>query len=1060
MCGNTFHTQCCSFDVTNMWICSQCISNELPFCYTEDIMMHTHDLTIPPTAAQYNATNLRLEVLTEEFENRTLINNVDTDPDLNCFSNAIFDSVYLSPHSLSSKFALLSSSSLSIVHINCRSLLPKLTEIRDLLDILPVSILALSETWIDKNSEDLVNLPGYQFVHRPREQGHWGGVGFFIKNELSFSIVQNVKCTNACTYEGLLLRIPMKTGSILVGILYRPPGQELDKFTDEVEALLSELSPQNKDIILLGDFNIDLLKVNIHKQTTNFYNCLLAHHFLPIITRPTRITDHSATLIDHIFTTAWPRVAASSIITSDISDHLPTFVHLNCETKLPTKSATDNFRIISNEGISTFQEALSTIDWSPITQACINYDPNKAYDDFMTIYKELYDRVFPISVSRGRKVTLKNPWMSQGLLKSCKTKNSLYLKYIKNPNETNRKKFITFRNKFKSIRKRAEINYYAEEFCKCSNNLKKTWNVIRSAIGLTNNESVINSLNSDGVKIEDPEEIANKFNSYFTEIAQNLAKNIPDPLSPLESYLSPPITNSFGLEDTTSEEIIKLNQTIRLSHSKGIDDIDPFVASPSINIIAQPLSEIVNCSFNTGIFPSALKIAKVVPIFKRGERSDVANYRPISVLPYFAKIFEKLMYKRLSSFLEKSSILYPSQHGFQAGHSPSLPLLSIQDKISEAIENNEFSLGVFFDLAKAFDTVSHDILLKKLNNYGIRGVQHKWFASYLENRSQVVYCNGAYSMMRSVLFGVPQGSNLGPLLFLLFINDLPNASPLMYFILFADDTNIFYSHSSLTSLYQIVNGQLSQIANWFRANKLSLNLDKTNYILFRSHRKISFTNENNLYIDGHSIKQETSTKFLGVVLDQHLSWKDHIKAISSKIAKNIGIIKRASSLLPPHVRLTLYYTLIYPYLTYCNIIWASTYKSNLQRLTILQKRVIRYVANVPYNSHTHQLFLEFKLLKIEQIRTVQIGEFMFRYEHNLLPVAYRQMFFRASDFHSYSTRSSNLYRQPFAHTNTRLFSIRYTGANIWNSIPSAISQLHGLHIFKKRLRCYIINRTA
>jgi len=552
--------------------------------------------------------------------------------------------------------------------------------------------------------------------------------------------------------------------------------------------------------------------------------------------------------------------------------------------------------------------------------------------------------------------------------------------------------------------------------------------------------------------------MANKFNSYFTDIAQILANNIPDTTSSFEDYLSPPSTNSFGLAETTPEEIIKLGRTIRLSHSKGIDDVDPFVASPSLINISRPLSEIVNYSFNTGIFPNALKIATVVPILKRGERDNVANYRPISVLPFFAKIFEKLMYERLSNFLDKTNVIYPSQHGFQAGRSPSMPLLSIQDKISEAIENNEYSLGVFFDLAKAFDTVNHNILLKKLNNYGIRGVQLEWFASYLANRSQMVYCNGAYSIMRTVRFGVPQGSNLGPILFLIFINDLPSASQLMYFVLFADDTNVFYSNSSLTSLYQIVNTELIKIANWFQANKLSLNLDKTNYILFRSHRKNCSTSSNTLCINGCPINQVTSSKFLGVILDQHLTWKEHLKAISYKIAKNVGILKRASYLLPSHVRLTLYYTLVYPYLTYCNLVWASTYKSNLQRLSILLKRAIRYVAGVPYGSHTSQLFLEFKLLKIEQIRIVQIGVFIYRYEHNLLPAIYSHLFLRASEVHSYPTRNSKSYRQPFAHTNTRLFSIRFAGVNVWNSIPLSIRQLPSLYIFKSKLRHYLIQQ--
>ena len=211
-----------------------------------------------------------------------------------------------------------------------------------------------------------------------------------------------------------------------------------------------------------------------------------------------------------------------------------------------------------------------------------------------------------------------------------------------------------------------------------------------------------------------------------------------------------------------------------------------------------------------------------------------------------------------------------------------------------------------------------------------------------------------------------------------------------------------------------------------------------------------------LCIDGNPITQVTSSKFLGVILDQHLSWKDHIKTISSKIAKNIGILNRASYLLPPKIRLTLYYSLIYPYLGYCNLIWASTYKSNLQRLTILQKRALRFIAGTPYGSHTGTSFIEFKLLTVEQIRIAQVGEFMYRYEHNLLPAIYQKLFLLTSEIHSYPTRSTKLYRQPFARTNTRLFSIRFAGAKVWNDIPLWIRQLTALKIFKNQLRHYLI----
>ena len=350
--------------------------------------------------------------------------------------------------------------------------------------------------------------------------------------------------------------------------------------------------------------------------------------------------------------------------------------------------------------------------------------------------------------------------------------------------------------------------------------------------------------------------------------------------------MKPPTLNSFVLSPTSPEEILNRSYTIRSTHSRGVDDIDPCIATPHIASVARPLAEIINCSFNTGLVPQAIKIAKVVPVYKKGAKDNETNYRPISILPYFSKFYEKLMYDRLYNFVQKSNVIFQSQHGFQAGHSPYMNLLSMQDKISSAIENNEYAIGIFFDLAKAFDTVDHEILLYKLESYGIRGMQLDWFASYFDNRLQCVCCNGALSDLKLIKFGVPQGSNLGPLLFLLYINDLPNVSSILFFILFADDTNVFFSHKSLYSLFETVNAELSLAADWFCANKLTLNLEKTNFIIFKSHRKTGpLENQMLLNINDVPITQVTSTKFLGVYVDQHMTWKEHINNIALKIAK-------------------------------------------------------------------------------------------------------------------------------------------------------------------------------
>jgi len=738
---------------------------------------------------------------------------------------------------------------------------------------------------------------------------------------------------------------------------------------------------------------------------------------------------------------------------SDISDHLPVLAWVDL-TPLPLYSKTDNStRRINDQLIEHLGIVLSQIDWSRVSAACEAGDPNLAYALFYDLLKNAYDQVFPVVQTSQRKSNApKQPWMTRGLLKSCRKKAKLHLKYIKNPNSESKEKFTKYRNKFRQIRIKAEQMYYATEFSKYNHNLKKTWCIIRSLLKADASSTYIDCITVNGAKISNASQMAEKFNAYFTSIGQSLAENIPTSKVSYRNFLKPPPPNSFVIQSTSPEEIINLGRTIKPTHSSGPDDIDPCIANPNLRHLAVPLAMIVNSSFDTGIVPIALKMAKVIPIFKQGNKEEVANYRPISILPYCSKILEKVMYERLYSYATKMNILYPQQHGFQSGHSTSMALLGMQDRVSHAIDANEFSLGIFFDLAKAFDTVDHTILLKKLENYGIRDTPLRWFYSYLDQRQQQVVCNGLFSKLRFVHHGVPQGSNLGPLLFLLYINDLPNSSSVRHFILFADDTNVFYSHKSLDNLMDLVNSELATVADWFRANRLSLNLSKTNFIIFRSHRK-SIPNQNfNISIDNKPILQVKSTKFLGVYVDEHLTWKQHITQISNKIAKNVGILSRISYLLPRNIISNLYYSLIQPYLIYCNIVWASNYQTRLMRLHILQKRAVRIIAGVPYNSHTSQIFQDLRVLKIDQINKSQICEFMFRFANNLLPPAFKDYFPCVSDVHDHYTRARDDYRTGFARTNSRLFSIKCTGPTAWNSVSLNIRKLPNLYLFKKSLR--------
>lgn len=376
------------------------------------------------------------------------------------------------------------------------------------------------------------------------------------------------------------------------------------------------------------------------------------------------------------------------------------------------------------------------------------------------------------------------------------------------------------------------------------------------------------------------------------------------------------------------------------------------------------------------------------------------------------------------------------------------------DKISKAIDSNDYSVGIFIDLAKAFDTVDHKILLSKLENYGIRGTQLKWFRSYLEGRIQRVSCNGALSSPGYITSGVPQGSNLGPLLFLLYINDLAKVSSALYFVLFADDTNIFFTNSSWTSLIEIINKELSKVNKWFIVNKLTLNIDKTNFIVFKSHRKIRPT-LGTISLDGIPITEVDSIKFLGVYIDKHLTWKAHINYIASKVAKNIGIISRVARILPRDIRLNLYYSLIFPYLSYCNLVWASNYDHRLHKLWVLQKKATRMIVMAPSRCHSLPIFKDLNLLELKQIRIFQIGVLFYMYVQNLLPITFAGYFTLTSTIHDHFTRGASLYRPVKARTNIRSFSLKVTGPSVWNALPAEIRASNNKYEFKKRLRHFL-----
>ena len=355
----------------------------------------------------------------------------------------------------------------------------------------------------------------------------------------------------------------------------------------------------------------------------------------------------------------------------------------------------------------------------------------------------------------------------------------------------------------------------------------------------------------------------------------------------------------------------------------------------------------------------------------------------------------------------------------------------LQDKITKSLDDSEKVIGIYLDFSKAFDTVTHDILLQTLYYYGIRGNAYEWFKSYLTGRVQYVAYNGVQSFPKQIKCG-PQGSILGPLLFLIYINDLPNVCDKTMPFLFADDTNLFISGRNSQKLYEAANNDLNAIAKWLKVNRLSLNVKKTHYMVF-SNTKVKSDNAE-LKIEGETISEVSKTKLIGVIIDNRLNWQHHINHISCKVVKGIGIILKIRKVLDNESLRSLYYAFIHPYSMHCNHVWGNACLVYLNKLTILQKKVVRIMAGVKPKTPTANLFDNLNIMNVNDLNVFLIAQVMHQvYTADMLTV-FQRMFIKNRNIHTHETIQSDHFNIPLYHKNIGKTSIRYRGAVIWNNI--------------------------
>ena len=560
--------------------------------------------------------------------------------------------------------------------------------------------------------------------------------------------------------------------------------------------------------------------------------------------------------------------------------------------------------------------------------------------------------------------------------------------------------------------------------------------------------------------LNSPIDIANSFNTYFTSVGSNLAKLIPPASPSFESYLLPPPTSSAVFLPTTPSEIYNIINDLNSSSSCGEDGIPMTVIKSVSNLISQPLSLLINHSLNSGTYPNALKLAKVISIFKSGKKSDPANYRPIALLSNFSKIYEKVILSRMLTFIKMQNLLYENQFGFRANHTTELALIKLVDTITSAWDNNKYVCSVLIDLKKAFDTVDIHILLYKLNAYGFRGLPLQLISSYLQNRSKFVSVNNIQSQTLPITHGVPQGSVLGPLLFLIYINDIPNATPDSKPILFADDNTLTFVSSSPSQLCALVNNNLKSLHSWISANKLSLNLTKTHIINFQNHN-LNWNNALIFNIDNHPIEQVAQSTILGVTLDQKLSFKPHIDTIQKKLSSALYIYSNIRDVIPSRVARGLYFSLFQSHINYCILVWGNACASYLAPLNILQHRILKQYLLLPKKTPSSELFTKAFVLSIPQLYQHNLARLIYKYLYcpSQFPTTLNYLFQLVSHVHQHATRASvnhNLYT-PQSSSLVRQSSVVCQSPLTWNNVPKDIKLISSYFLFSKKLKSFLIS---
>ena len=894
-----------------------------------------------------------------------------------------------------------------------------------------------------------------------------GGVALVFKDTIKVKKRKKLKIKKPANLrdldiENLWYEINLPNiGPTVIGVCYKHPNstkQGLQYFRDCLRKTMQTINNENKCGIILGDINIDGLRINHNEESKKFFDTCLEEDFIPLITTPTRIQDDKCSTIDHIivngkFITSTSSRAAGNIY-SDISDHLPNILVAQGHTISKTNRLEDRplVRIFGEKNTNKFENEINKANWNALYQCT---DPRSALNEFYKIYNPTFNTCFPLK-NQSRKRSKDKPWITPEIRHEINIKSTLIKKAINSPSDHNKEALKKARNKVTFLCQKAQNDYYYKKIKEGKDTLKALWDIAGTIVNpkKSRKNTVIDSLKINNKIVHDKQQICDAINDFFSNIGKNLADKIDSNVD-YKTYLRAPNPNSMALLPTDTEEVKKIILNLKSNKAAGDDNVRPSLIKRCCESLAGPITHIINLSLSSGVVPDKLKVAKVIPVFKKNDKQDPGNYRPISLLSIINKILEKVMYARVMSFLKKFNLLYKYQFGFREGHSTTQAVIEITDNILEELNKQNMVAGIYLDLSKAFDTVCHKILLAKLEHYGVRGKALTWFQSYLNNRKQYTTIGPHKSREQEVPYGVPQGSVLGPLLFLIFVNDIDAAVDNNKLRLFADDSNVFVVSKDPAILKERMINVIQKLCKWFNANKLTINMSKTAYTIFTPDGRIPGS-LNSITINNIVLTRVGSVKYLGIHLDDNLNWDVHINEITKKLTKTIQALKIVSNFISTEHKRILYYAYIYSTIQYGIEVYSQGNKGGMKKIQIKQNRALKVLYKKDFLTPTLELHREAKVLLVNDIAKLNILKFVYKQRHGETPDAFRNYYIENMFIHAHNTRQAkNLH----ITTNKNKFgrkSLKYRGAVYWNETEGEIREAKSIKCFAKNIKNNII----